>query len=223
MKNSLLIALVLGAGVAAGAFGGRIPIPGGIEDAVQGPHAAWYASRGAGIAAYLCIWASLAGGLLMSSAWFDGLVGRARLLAIHQTASIAGVALGLLHGLILIPDGWTHFGLSDILIPGASYYKTSLSALGTLTLYLSAVVSASFWLRPMIGVRMWRLMHYSSAVVYAAALWHGLKLGTDSREAWGMSMYLGTSLAIVAFLVTRFTYARPARQPAKPREVSTAV
>jgi hypothetical protein len=117
----------------------------------DGPHGAWYASRAAGIAAYLFLWAGLAGGLLMSSAWFDGIIGRARLLAIHQSASIAGLALGLGHALVLIPDGWTRFGLVDVLVPFGSYYERVQVGIGSLSLYLAAAVSFSFWFRGMLG------------------------------------------------------------------------
>ena len=109
-----------------------------VQDTVfhVGPHSAWYASRATGITSYLLIWLSLVGGLLMSSAWFDGLIGRGRLLAFHQTAAILGVLLGLSHALVLIPDGWTKFSYYDLFVPFGSYYKPLLSGIGTLSLYL---------------------------------------------------------------------------------------
>ncbi len=173
-----------------------------------GGHGAWYASRAAGIASYLLIWFGLVGGLLMSSAWFDGLVGRARLLAMHQVASMTGVALGLAHALVLIPDGWTHFGLSDVLIPFASYYERSLTAVGQLALYLGIVVSLSFWVRSAIGTRTWRLIHYSSFIVYGGALWHGLQIGSDSSEIWAFGLNFVTS-SLVPTTRSRRTRARP--------------
>jgi predicted ferric reductase len=181
-----------------------------------GSHGAWYASRAAGVAAYLFLWLGLAGGLLMSSAWFDGIVGRAKLLAIHQSASIAGVILGLGHALVLIPDGWTQFGLMDVLVPFGSYYKRTDVAFGTLSLYLGAIVSFSFWFRSLIGTRNWKLLHYGSFVAYVGALWHGMQVGTDSSEPWLLGLYLATSLSIVFALVVRLTYARAARKRPEP-------
>ncbi|MFN0145060.1 MAG: hypothetical protein ACKVT1_01000, partial [Dehalococcoidia bacterium] len=86
------------------------------------------------------------------------------------------------HALVLIPDGWTRFGLWDLFVPMGSYYEPFLSALGTLALYLGTVVSGSFWFRSKMGVKRWRMLHYSSFLVYAAALYRGLNLGTDARE-----------------------------------------
>jgi predicted ferric reductase len=175
-----------------------------------GPHGAWYASRAAGIASYLFLWLGLVGGLLMSSAWFDGMLSRARLLAFHQAASIAGVLLGVAHGLVLIEDDWTHFGLFDVLVPFGSYYKTLLTGVGTLALYLAAVVSVSFWFRRQIGMKAWRYLHYTSLAAFAGAFWHGVSIGTDSRSAWLMVTYLATTLAVVFGVLLRITYRRAA-------------
>lgn len=181
-----------------------------------GAHGAWYASRAAGVASYLFLWVGLAGGLVMSSAWLDGLVGRARLLAIHQSASIAGVFLGLGHGLVLIPDGWTQFGLTDVLVPFASYYERPDVALGTISLYLAAIVSFSFWFRSAIGTAVWRWVHRSAFVAYAAALWHGLRVGTDSSEPWLLGLYLGTSLLVIFATTVRLTFLKAPRKRVAP-------
>ncbi len=196
------------AGAGAGAIYGGDAAASLLPDA--GSHGAWYASRSAGIASYLFLWTGLVGGLLMSSAWFDGLVNRGRLLAIHQSASIAGVLLGLGHGLILIPDGWTHFTFWDVLVPFGSYYKTALSGIGQVTLYLSAIVSFSFWFRSAIGTKTWKYIHYSAFLAYAGALWHGLMMGTDAHETWVLGMYLATSVSVVFGVMVRITYRRPA-------------
>ena len=150
----------------------------------------------------------------MSSAWFDGIIGRARLLAIHQSASITGIILGLGHALVLIPDGWTHFGLVDVLLPFGSYYERMAVGIGSLSLYLGAAVSFSFWFRGVIGTRAWRWLHRASFVSFAGALWHGLKVGTDSSEPWLMAIYVATSLSVVFWLVVRLTYIRPQRRRA---------
>lgn len=199
-----VLAGVVGAFFGNGAAGDAIAR--GLD--ATGPHGAWYASRAAGVASYLFLWMGLAGGLLMSSAWFDGYVSRARLLAFHQTATIAGVLLGLAHGLVLIPDHWTDFQLFDVLVPFGSYYKTLLTGVGTLALYLSAIVSLSFWFRKQMGMKAWRYLHYSSVLAFAGAFWHGISLGTDSHAAWLMGTYLVTTLAVVFGVMLRITYRR---------------
>lgn len=215
MKRVLIFLVPFAAvGLVAGAAWGQDLARALLPDA--GTHGAWYASRAAGVASYLFIWLGIAGGLAMSSAWFDGIVGRARLLAIHQSASIAGVLLGFAHALILIPDGWTTFGLFDVLVPFGSYYSRFLTGLGSLSLYLAAVVTASFWFRKQIGTKAWKWLHYSSFAAWLGGLYHGIRLGTDSGELWLFGIYFLTSLAVVFALVVRLTYVRELKKRPAP-------
>ena len=207
MKLVALFSAIGVVGSAAGAVYGADLAAALVPEA--GSHGAWYASRSAGIASYVFLWVGIVGGLMMSSAFFDGLIGRSRLVAMHQAASIAGVLLGLAHGLVLIPDGWTHFALKDIFLPFGSYYKPVYSAAGTLSLYLAAVVSASFWFRSRMGGKSWKMLHYTSFLAFGGALWHGLMMGTDAHKPWVLAIFLGTSLSVIFGVMVRITYARP--------------
>ena len=179
-----------------------------------GTHGAWYGSRAAGLASYIMLWVAVAGGVLMSSAWFDGIVNRGRLLAVHQVGALAGLALGVVHALLLIPDGWTSFGLIDLLVPFASSYERPLTGVGTTTLYLFAIVTFSFWARGTLGARVWRWIHYASAVAFAGAAWHGIQLGSDTEASWARALYLGTTMLLLGAVILRVTYLRPLRRPA---------
>ncbi|MGE3074634.1 MAG: hypothetical protein AB7N24_00780 [Dehalococcoidia bacterium] len=197
-----VIGILFGNGIAGAAIGWGLDL--------TGPQGAWYSSRAAGVASYLFLWLGLVGGLLMSSAWFDGILSRARLLAFHQTATIAGVLLGFAHGLVLLEDDWIHFTATGILVPFASEYKPFLAGIGTLSLYIFTVVSLSFWFRKQIGMKAWRYLHYSSAFAFLGAFWHGMSSGTDSHEPWLMTIYLVTTLMVVFGVMLRITYRRPA-------------
>ncbi|MBI5947377.1 MAG: hypothetical protein HY875_04485 [Chloroflexi bacterium] len=220
MKLVVLFAVIAVAGSAAGAVYGADLAAAMVPEA--GSHGAWYASRSAGIASYVFLWVGIVGGLLMSSAFFDGLIGRPRLLAMHQSASIAGVFLGLAHALVLIPDHWTHFGLKDILVPFGSYYKPVYSAVGTLSLYLAAVVSASFWFRSRMGGKSWKMLHYTSFLAFGGALWHGLMMGTDAHKPWVLAILLGTSLSVIFGVMVRITYARPPVKRVAPAQAAAS-
>ncbi|GAB4321895.1 MAG: hypothetical protein Kow0010_02380 [Dehalococcoidia bacterium] len=179
-----------------------------------GTHGAWYGSRAAGLASYLMLWVALTGGVLMSSAWFDGMVNRGRLLAVHQVAAFSGLALGVAHALLLIPDSWTDFGVVDLFVPFASSYERALTGIGTTTLYLFAIVTFSFWARGVLGTSVWRWIHYASAIAFAGAAWHGIQLGSDSEASWAVALYLGTTMVLLGAVILRVTYLRPLRRPA---------
>ncbi|MCC7366725.1 MAG: hypothetical protein IT303_20370 [Dehalococcoidia bacterium] len=188
----------------------------------SGEHTAWYLSRSAGLVALVCLWVGVAGGLFMSSAWLDGLVGRGRLLAIHQSATLAGLALAATHALVLIPDGWTDFTTVQLFVPFAADYDAGLSGIGTLAFYLSCVVTGTFWIRGLIGPRMWKRIHYAGFVAFYAAWWHGFKLGTDTQEPWVMAIYVVTGLSVLTAVIVRVTYRRPARRVAPVSGVKVA-
>ncbi|MCK9518129.1 MAG: hypothetical protein M0R74_03725 [Dehalococcoidia bacterium] len=177
-----------------------------------GAHGPWYVSRAAGFTAYFLLWAGVFGGLLMSSAWFDGFVHRARLLAMHQVASIAGLGFAALHLLALIPDQWTTYQIWHLVVPFAAPVDRSLNALGTLSLYLALIVAVSFWMRSLIGTTTWRTVHYASFAAWGAAWWHGIQLGTDSGEVWAAGLYAGTALAVGFATVLRVTYRKEQRR-----------
>jgi sulfoxide reductase heme-binding subunit YedZ len=178
-----------------------------------GGHGPWYASRAAGFAAYLALWAALLVGIVMSSTWLDGIVNRARLFAAHQTLAFVGVAFVFAHALVLIPDQWTAFSPVDLFVPFASSFERLQTGVGTVALWLFAIVTFSFWVRTLIGPAMWRLIHYSSVLAYMAALWHGVRLGTDTAEWWAALLYIVTVSVLLGAFATRFTYSRPRRQP----------
>ncbi|MFQ5382760.1 MAG: hypothetical protein ACE5EF_14235, partial [Dehalococcoidia bacterium] len=179
-------------------------------------HGPWYASRAAGMASYFMLWLAAIIGTLMSSAWFDGIVNRGRLLAMHQASSYGGLLLGLGHALVLIPDEWTQFGMVDLFVPFASYFEPTGTALGTLALYLFALVTFSFWIRGSIGTPVWRAIHFTSFIALAGAFWHGMALGTDATEAWALPLYIVTSALLVVAVVVRLTYLKP-KPVRKPR------
>ena len=191
-----------------------IVVVGGIVVGAGG-HAAWYASRAAGFAAYFSLWIALAGGLLMSSAWVDGIVARARLLAIHQTAGLVGLGFAAGHALVLLLDSYIGYSVVDLLVPFAASHERTLTGLGVVTLYLTALVTLSFWVRTAIGMRVWRMVHYLSVVAFLGAAWHGMQMGTSADFGWGRAVYLITTLSLVTATVVRAVYVRPTRRTAK--------
>lgn len=207
MSNRVFFGTLLAVDLAIIVVGGIVTFAGG--------HSAWYASRAAGFAAYLCLWISLAGGLLMSSAWFDGLVARARLLAIHQTAGLIGLGFGIGHALVLLLDKYVGYSLADLLVPFAAPHQRALTGLGVVSLYLTALVTLSFWVRSAIGMRVWRMVHYLSVMAFLGAAWHGMQMGSSAELGWGRALYLATTLSLVTATVVRAVYVRPARRPAR--------
>lgn len=163
-------------------------------DSVQ---ALWYVTRAAGILAYLLLWLSTAWGLAVTSKIFDPLLHRAFTYDMHQYISLLAIGFTILHVAVLIGDRYLPFSVAQVLIPFVAPYRPLWVGVGVIGLYLTLLVSVSFYLRRWIGQKAFRAIHISSFVAYAAVTLHGLMAGTDS-PLWAMQfVYAGTFLVIV--------------------------
>ncbi len=83
-------------------------------------------------------------------------------------------------------------------------------------MYLSTILTGSFYLRKQIGQKVWRALHYFTFVAYILALVHAIMAGTDSSVRLVQAMYLLTGSSVLFLVYYRlFTLkvktARPAR------------
>jgi len=191
-------------------------------------HVYWYLGRSAGFIAYWLLFLSVALGIAVSSRVFDGLLGRPWVFEMHKFLSIFVLLAMLFHVLILLPDPWAKFTPVQMFIPFKSHYRPTAVALGTLCLYGSLIVSASFYLKRFIGGQKgWRWLHYTTFILFLMALAHGLLSGTDTKRQAVQISYLASGVMVLflvffRILATRAAGGRPrAERPAvTPRAAS---
>ena len=156
-----------------------------------------------GIAAYLLLWAATASGVVMSSdrwrrpgrpralrgAWFGA--------PAHESLSLAGLGVTLLHAAqsVLAPPS-PRLGL--LVFSGLDPADGWGLYIGVAAAYLTAAVTASFYVRGRLG-RWWRAVHAAAYAAYAAALWHALAIGANAWLPAVRGLYFVT-LAILAAL-----------------------
>lgn len=161
----------------------------------------WYMARSAGIVAYLLLWGSVAGGILVGNKLLNGLVKPPVVYEVHKTLSILALIVGMFHGFILLGDSYMNFSLLDLLIPFHSSYQPLAVGLGILGLYLTAILVASFYIKKRIGQRAWRLLHYTSFGVWIMTSLHGIVAGTDTQSIV-MKMVYVVAVVSVGYLLT---------------------
>lgn len=159
----------------------------------------WYLARSTGFVAWLTASASILFGLALASR-YRGRVTPAWVLAMHRWCSTLTVALVAGHLLALFADGYVEFTVTDLLIPGASGYRTTAVAFGVVSLWVLALVEVTSLLRRQFSRRVWHTIHLASYLAWAMATWHGLSAGTDGGRGW----YL-TVTGMVAGAVTGLT------------------
>jgi predicted ferric reductase len=176
-------------------------------------HLWWYLGRSSGFVAFWLLFASVALGLAVSSRIFDGVLARAWVFELHKFLSIFVLVAMTFHGLIMLPDPYAKFSLSDLLVPFASHYRTNSMAIGIITLYGSALISATFYIKGLIGQKTWRLIHYATFALFYAALAHGTFIGTDTERLPAQYSYLAAGTLVIFLTFFRILAARSIARP----------
>ncbi len=163
------------------------------------PRAYWYLSRASGLVAFVLLWASMASGVLISNKLARIWPGAYRAFDLHQYTSLLGLAFGTFHALVLLADRYIGYTLPQLLIPFAGAdYRPFWVGLGQIAIYLSVVVSFTFYIRKRIGTHAWRTIHYISYAIFAITLLHGVESGTDSSSPWVLWMYWLAGASLLA-------------------------
>lgn len=157
----------------------------------------WYITRAAGLVAYLLLWLATAWGVAVSSKIFDPWLNRYFTYDFHQFLSLLALGFVAVHVLVLMGDRYLPYSLAQILVPFLSPYRPVWVGIGVISLYLSLLVSVTFYLRNRIGPDRFRAIHYVSYLAFAGSALHGLLAGTDSPLLVTRLMYVGTVLVVV--------------------------
>jgi predicted ferric reductase len=178
-------------------------------------HFFWYLARTSALVAYMLLFINFCLGIGLTTSYLDRSWGRWRVYDLHQFTTALGGALIGLHILALLGDSYFNFTIGQLLTPMSSPYRPLWVTLGVVALYGGAVIVLSHYLRRLIGVKTWRILHYLSFLCFFAILFHGIKAGTDSSTLWVQGLYIGTGTGAVFLFLWRFLCFR---EPAVPQK-----
>jgi predicted ferric reductase len=182
---------------------------------------AWYLARGAGISAFATLSVATAMGAA-TARHTRNLDRRVVLQYVHRAAALAGVLLLALHVSMLVIDSYANVGLVGVFVPFASGYRPAAVALGVLSMYLLVTVAVTGLLRARFArsaraTRLWRGIHLSAYVAWAASAWHFLVSGTDSGQWWARAvLYAGIGVVGLGLLTRLTDRGRVTSRPAAP-------
>ena len=172
----------------------------------------WYVTRAAGLTAYLLLWLSTVWGVAVSSKVFDPVLHRMFTYDFHQFLSLLAIGFTILHVVVLLADQYLPFSVAQILVPFSAPYRPVWVGFGTIGLYLTLLVSITFYIRRWIGQKTFRVIHLVSYLAFIAAALHGLFAGTDSPLPTVQAMYLLTTLSVVFLTAYRIVTSRRLRR-----------
>ena len=189
--------------------------------ALQSGQATWFVTRAAGWMAYLLLWLSTAWGMAMPTKLFDNFLSRTFTYDFHEFISLLALGFTGVHIGILLFDSYMPFSPVQLLLPFLSSYRPLWVTVGGAALFLSLLVTVTFYMRKRIGTQAFRRIHQLSLLAYFGAALHGLMSGTDSSLAAAQILYASTSLVVVFFLVY-WIIAGLQNKAARPKQVNPA-
>ncbi len=175
---------------------------------IVGTNVAWYVDRAGGLVAFALLTVSIVLGLLLSararSSW-----PRFALEDVHGFAGLlAGTFIGI-HGIGVLLDGYFHFTLADIVVPGIAPYRPLATALGVVAAELLAAIAVTNRFRRKLSFSFWRRAHYANFAVWLLALAHGISSGSDSNTVWALALYAVTAGSVAGLTLWRILHTRP--------------
>ncbi len=161
----------------------------------------WYITRAAGMTAYLLFWLSTAWGLAVASKILDNLLHRSFTYDFHQFLSLLAIGFTGLHIVVLLFDQYLPYSVAQILVPFLSPYRPFWIGLGVIALYLTLLVTITFYIRGRIGMKAFRVIHVFSLLAYLGVLVHSVMSGSDSSLTSVLLLYASTFLVTVFLMV----------------------
>lgn len=158
----------------------------------------WFASRATGLVALVLLTASLALGVAMAGRAAGPRWPRFALGAVHRNLSLTTLLFLAVHVSTAIIDPYAKIGWLDAVVPFVSVYQPFWLGLGAVALDLMLAVLVTSVVRPRVGPRLWRAVHWSGYLCWPVAVVHGLGIGgKDSELGWVIALNAFCALVVL--------------------------
>ena len=150
----------------------------------------WYLNRASGmVSLVLMTLVVVLGVVVRRQGRLPGLP-RFFLVGLHRNVSLLSALLLGVHVATAVADSYVDIGLQAAVVPFASNWRPAAVALGALAVDLIVLIVATSLLRGRIPVRLWRVVHWTSYLLWPLAFMHAVTAGTDIGSGWALAVAL---------------------------------
>ena len=171
----------------------------------------WYATRATGLMALVLLTASMALGLLSSVRYQRPAWPRFVTLGLHRNLSLLALAFTVVHVLTTVLDSFVSIPIQDAFIPFIGSYRPLWVGFGAIAFDLTIALTVTSLLRTRMGLRSWRLVHWTAYACWPVAVLHGLGTGTDTPARWVLALTALCVLAVAGLTLWRLGRTWPDR------------
>ncbi|MEA2427668.1 MAG: methionine sulfoxide reductase heme-binding subunit [Thermoleophilaceae bacterium] len=165
--------------------------------------ALWYFTRASGAASLVLLTATLVLGVVDVGRWTSPRFPRFVTDALHRTVSLLVVVFVALHVLTAVLDTFAPVRLADAVLPFGSAYRPLWLGLGAMAFDLLLALVVTSLLRARLGMRTWRVVHWTAYACWPLALVHGLGSGSDVRSGWMLWLSIGCAGVVALAVLVR--------------------
>lgn len=162
------------------------------------PKALWYLTRGTGAVALLLLTVSVVLGIAHSVRWSPGHTPRFVVQDLHRNISLLVVVFIAVHVSTAVIDGFAPIRWLDAIVPFTSAYRAVWLGLGAVATDILLAVAITSLLRARLGFRVWKGIHGSAYACWVVAIFHGLGVGSDTRQTWMLALVACSVIVVVA-------------------------
>lgn len=138
----------------------------------------WYLSRATGVGTLVIFTVVLVLGMLLPGQRKLGPGGQAVAMGVHRSLSLGSVVFLVVHIVSAVLDSYVDIGWAASLLPFASGYERTWTALGTLSFDVLIAIVVTSLLRAAISRRAWKWVHLTAYLSWPLAIVHSYALGT---------------------------------------------
>lgn len=160
--------------------------------------ALWALGRGTGITALGFLTLSIALGIATRSGRKMLSLPRFAVHDVHRFAALFATVLVAIHVLTLWADPYAQLRLVDLVVPFLGVNRPLWLGLGTLAVDVLVAVIVTSLLRPRIGLRGFRVVHWATYLLWPIAFAHAIGNGTDAGRPWFLLFAAGCAATVAA-------------------------
>ena len=168
----------------------------------------WILARVAGLTAFAALAVSLLTGAALRTAVLDWLGSNRAIRSVHEYTAVLWIPLGLLHVMAILLDRTARVAPIDVLVPFRVPYGTMAIGLGSLTVWLFALVAVTGWLKRRLPAGIWQWIHRLSYVAFALLFVHAVLGGTDFSDPLVSALTWSVAFALATITAARVLWGR---------------
>ncbi|GLY75831.1 hypothetical protein [Actinoallomurus iriomotensis] len=183
----------------------------------------WYSTRATGEVALLFLTGVVVLGVLSAVRFGGRRVPRFVIAGMHRNLTLAGLGFLAVHAGTAILDSYAPIDLADAVVPFASAYRPIWLGLGTVAFDTLLILTVTSLLRTRIGVRRWRVLHWSAYACWVTAFVHALGTGSDVRVPVFLLLAGVCGAVVLAVVAWRIAAPGPRRRGLRAGAALTAL